>query len=522
MGSFRYYFRNDPFYKKFMKFQFLIIIYIAPIFLLGQSKHDYVWKFGYQYDTIPEMHRGVYIDFNDNVVNSYYEPTPTSILNYYAGISDSIGIFQFYTNGCYVLKSNGEIMENGDSLNPGVIWDLYCGNNEDPEYPLIDFATILPYPDHPGLYYLFHGALTKNPWPEDPDLRADKFYYSLIDMNQNDGLGKVVEKNVLLLEDRFDNSITAVKHKNNKDWWIVVSKYRNDTYFTYLLTTTGIEGPFTQEIGDSLVYNSGQSVFSPDGKKYARYNAYDDLMLFDFDRETGLLSNYQHYAIEDSAIWAVGAAFSPNSRYLYLSSTFDVYQLDTEAPDIAASRQHIAHYDGYVDFNPTAFYRMQLGPDCRIYMSATGGSYCCMHVINYPNRPGTACELVQHDIELPYPVGSFVYFPNYRLGEEEYPCDSTIVLPVTGVQELHQINNRNLKIYPNPATDELQVEIAPENMARVVEVYNMSGVKIWEGMVSENQTQVTIPVRSFVNSIYLLVIKRNGAVQSSGTFTVIR
>ena len=69
-------------------------------------------------------------------------------------------------------------------------------------------------------------------------------------------------------------------------------------------------------------------------------------MLFDFDRETGLLSNYQHYAIEDSAIWAVGAAFSPNSRYLYLSSTFDVYQLDTEAPDIAASRQQISHYDG--------------------------------------------------------------------------------------------------------------------------------------------------------------------------------
>ena len=85
-----------------------------------------------------------------------------------------------------------------------------------------------------------------------------------------------------------------------------------------------------------------------------------------------------------------------------------------------------------------------------------------------------------------------------------------------------QISNGNLSIYPNPATDALQVEITPEKTERVVEVYDMSGVKIWEGIVSENQTQVTIPVRSFVSSIYLLVIKRNGAVQSSGTCTVIR
>ena len=34
------------------------------------------------------------------------------------------------------------------------------------------------------------------------------------------------------------------------------------------------------------------------------------------------------------------------------------------------------------------------------------------------------------------------------------------------------------------------------------------------------ETKLTIPVRSFLNSIYLLVIKRNGLIEDSDTFTV--
>jgi hypothetical protein len=77
-----------------------------------------------------------------------------------------------------------------------------------------------------------------------------------------------------------------------------------------------------------------------------------------------------------------------------------------------------------------------------------------------------------------------------------------------------------LRLYPNPATDELQVEITPEKMERIAEVYNMSGVKIWENKILENGTKFTIPIQSLVNSIYLLVIKRNGIIEDSDTFTV--
>ena len=50
-----------------------------------------------------------------------------------------------------------------------------------------------------------------------------------------------------------------------------------------------------------------------------------------------------------------GVAFSPNGRFLYVSTDLDVYQFDTEADDIAASEVHIAQWDStYSPFPPFA------------------------------------------------------------------------------------------------------------------------------------------------------------------------
>ena len=61
-----------------------------------------------------------------------------------------------------------------------------------------------------------------------------------------------------------------------------------------------------------------------------------DLDIFDFDRCTGLFSDPVNITIDDSNSLG-GLAFSPNSRFLYVSSVLDVYQYDTEASDIASS-----------------------------------------------------------------------------------------------------------------------------------------------------------------------------------------
>lgn len=79
----------------------------------------------------------------------------------------------------------------------------------------------------------------------------------------------------------------------------------------------------------------------------------------------------------------VEVAFSPNGRYVYVSSVFNVYQFDTEAADVAASMVHIAEWDStYSPFPPlaTLFDIAQLAPDGKIYIS-TGNSTDKLHVI---------------------------------------------------------------------------------------------------------------------------------------------
>ena len=69
--------------------------------------------------------------------------------------------------------------------------------------------------------------------------------------------------------------MTAIKHSNGEDWWLVNGSYNSDEFFTFLITSDSIEGPFFQNIGlpDSETGEaSGQVVFSPDGTKFARYN----------------------------------------------------------------------------------------------------------------------------------------------------------------------------------------------------------------------------------------------------------
>ena len=112
---------------------------------------------------------------------------------------------------------------------------------------------------------------------------------------------------------------------------------------------------------DSRDVNFGQCVFSPDGNYCAYYEPTADLDLYQFDRCSGDFTLLTRVAINDSAVGA-GAAFSPNSKVLYLSSMKYVYQFDLSASNIAASKTTVAVYDGYYSPQPpfaTSFYLSQ-------------------------------------------------------------------------------------------------------------------------------------------------------------------
>ena len=150
------------------------------------------------------------------------------------------------------------------------------------------------------------------------------------------------------------------------------------------------------------------------------------LDLFEVDRCSGRLSNQRHIDLGGGEfLVGSGCAFSPNSRFVYLSMHRYVLQFDLWADDVAASRDTVAVYDGFADPFATVFNMAQLAPDGKIYLS-TGNGTKYMHIIHRPDLPGDSCQVEQRGIELPvYMYMGLPNFPHYRLGPQDgSPCDT--------------------------------------------------------------------------------------------------
>ena len=281
-----------------MKTLFLFICVVILEQANAQNGIDNFWLMGVN----GTNNTPINIDFISGTPNVYVTTRPMNFRACQGVISDTTGNLLFYTNGCYVASSINNQMYNGDSLNPGSCTSANCslGNI------VTDGDIIISVPGNDYKYYIFHETCDNS----SPALEPTKLYYSTIDMSQQGGLGAVIEKNQVIINDILSiGFLSAVKHGNGRDWWIVVHSLIGNLFYTMLLTPDSLQGPFTQAFGPSLTGpwhdEAGQTEFSPDGSKLATstwWSHYDingngivipDLHLFDFDRCTGQFSNHQ-------------------------------------------------------------------------------------------------------------------------------------------------------------------------------------------------------------------------------------
>ncbi|MFM9950064.1 MAG: PKD domain-containing protein [Saprospiraceae bacterium] len=405
--------------------------------LFSQDKGDFFWVFGYSNEAPPEE------DPNDIYGASViYFPDYQSHISQLSGtldmhrgnasICDDAGNLLFYTNGKTVATAEHDTMVNGNLLTP------FCCSGS-PGSTIEQGVIILPMPGVPKKYCIITaGRRVLTPPGGTTTIGGFNVYNTLVDMALQDGKGEVVEKNTLILEDTLDvGKLTAVRHANGRDWWILVAEFDSPRLFPILLDPSGFRvlEPIILEEGP-LKHGVGQTVFSPDGRFFVYLNLFDFgenyLNIFDFDRCTGTVSNHRKKQFSNVDA-AGGVAVSPNSRYLYYIAYQRIYQYDLWAEDILASETTVALYDGYQEpiigfdslaFN-THFYLGQLAPDGRIYINNTNGVRS-LHVIENPDEPGEACGVKQHSFWLPtYNRFSLPNFPNYRLGPiDGSPCDT--------------------------------------------------------------------------------------------------
>jgi hypothetical protein len=389
----------------------------------AQLKHNYTWTMGYGKvgpSQIGYPFGGIIMDFNVTppsfTLQTYIFDRPK------AAISDKNGNLVAYTNGCMVVNRNHELMLNGDTLNPGEVFIEFCENGD---YPLWQPVIFLPKPGSDSLYYLFHIRSDSYEW------NPMNLMYSVLDASGDNGNGAVISKNNVILNDSMflGNYVTATRHANGRDWWVVAPRFLSNNIHVSLLTPEGVEYKGTQDFDHLNIeidtpYCCSQTAFSTDGSKYFR-NSPKNLLVYDFDRCAGVLSNPVRLDWDSVPFGGAGVAVSLNNRFLYLTSFGTVQQYDLWAPNLAASMQVVAVYDGTLSPYATSFFQMMPGPDGKIYI-ITSHDNTVLHVIHNPNALGLACNVEQHAITLPARQGFFIpNFANYNLGPiDGSSCDT--------------------------------------------------------------------------------------------------
>ncbi len=356
---------------------------------------------------------------------------------------------------------------------------------------------------------------------------SEKLRYSIIDLTLSNGYGEVTQKKVTI-ENSSDTLnlgfLHPVKHGNGKDWWLLATKFESNQYRKFLIDKTGVHFHDNQLIGETVHNGIGNAAYSPSGCWYVRYVNYGPavnpdgaLYLYRFDRNTGELSMpiRKHFPKPE---YFGGVAFSPNSRYLYLAKFLQIFQYDLHADDILASETVVADYDGFLDENgvPTRFYGLQLAPDNKIYGNIPGFNSRYFHVIDQPDLPGAACNVLQHALLLPaHNFGTLPNLPHYRLYEATVPCDSLIsstVLP--GVSAV----SADIRVWPVPAADFLYFSAAEKlEKPLTLFLFDALGQLALEKAGLYLSPAATVPLNELPPGVYFYsLLSENGRMVKSG------
>lgn len=302
-----------------------------------------------------------------------------------ATISNSAGRLLFYTDGITAYDSTHSTMSNGTGLK---------GHSSSTQS-----AIIVPRPDSAKRYYIFTVDATNG---------SNGAQYSEVDMKLNSGRGAINStKNVQLLKNTCEK-ITAVKHANGIDYWVLTHRYNTDTIFAFLVTAAGVsntpvKSATKMKITGNTVFTLGYMKVSPDGRKiaYANYQM-DSAVVANFNSSTGVVSNAWVFTMNDG----YGLEFSPQAKYLYIGDFVNkkISQFDLSAttrPAFIASRR-------VVDSTPNSIGALQLGPDGKIYISvyvSSGTGY--LYVIHAPDSAGFACRPQKNYVNLSGRVANY-------------------------------------------------------------------------------------------------------------------
>lgn len=395
----------------------LLLLCLLTSYAIAQGENNH-WFYG----------KGQHINFNNNPVSHNYTANITGSQN--VTQSDAQGNLLFYSNGCTVWDRNGNPMPNGFDLgNSGNnINTDYCDFN----YNLTNWnhfhwqaTQILPDPGNKDQYYIINAGF----WNNNGANANDTIYYSLVDMRLNGGLGDIVpgKKNQTITVQGFSAWSTTITFGNCNNYWLLLMGYSgnslaNRVILAYELNENGFSlTPAISIQPSTSVFNNGYGKMKfhhDEPVLYIHNNANNtvsdtaSLLRAEFDRNTGLVSNYE--SIIDSN-WFIDFELSASGQYLYTTNAYynNFYQYDLSLyPDIAAIRASRVNIYSHTPSQYYWYHQLRLGPDDKIYVlrdtvlcPSPHGICFTVGRIESPDVQGTACNF-QPDVFI-FPTDTF-------------------------------------------------------------------------------------------------------------------
>ncbi len=296
-------------------------------------------------------------------------------------ICDKNGKLLFYTDGITVWNSEHKPMYNGQDLS---------GHPSSTQSGIA-----IAKPNDSLQYYLFTTHASG---------LVEGLQYSLINMSMNKGKGDIVktEKNVRLASP-VTEKLTAVKHRNGIDIWVICHMWKSDLFFAYLVTEKGVnQKPIVSKSGKIHTGNpfnaQGYMKSNPDGSNLALALEGDDVFeIFDFDNESGKVSNPITLEIPKKSC-PYGVEFSPNGSIFYGSAaaTGEIYQFNLQAGSILDIQNSI-YIAGKSEENKWIG-ALQIANNGKIYFPIFQTTF--LGVINNPNKLGYDCGYENNEIDL--------------------------------------------------------------------------------------------------------------------------
>ena len=393
-----------------------------------------------------------------------------------ATISDADGNLLFYTDGLTIFNSVHEIMENGEGLQGGS--------------SSTQSAIIVPQPGSETIYYVFTVL----------EFGLNGMSYSVVDMTLDGGLGAVTaEKNILLNSDSSER-ITAVRHDNGQDIWIINASFTTNKFYSFLLDDTGINTTAVESTAgvEPNDFGIGYLKSSFDGEMLVCAHALglgDNLDILNFDGQTGVVTELMTLTCDPMTPY--GVEFSPDQSKLYIGGIdelqvsgallqFDLTDLNEAS--VQSSLTTLFESEG-------AFFigAVQRGPDDILYVAQTNSF---LGAILNPNADGLACDFDSEYLDLTPGVGTFglpnflpSFFIDASLNASQFCFGNETNFTITGAPD-GAVVNWNFGDANSPSNTSTGLEVSHTYSAGGT--FTATATVIFDGEETEYTIEVTI------------------------------